>query len=81
MNEVNSLNNGNIKDSKSNGLEFALAGLGCVAIAIPFSLSAKDHLHKSIDHYNANLIGIKNTSEVKVRFMASTNSFGIKMTF
>ncbi len=83
LEEVNALENGEIKDSGSNGLGLALGALGCIVASIPFNLAARDHLHNAIDQYNADLKRVGSSCPPPVRFnlMVKANGLSLRMTF
>ena len=78
IDEMNSLNG-----NKNEGLGLAIAGLGCIDIAFSFGLSAKDHLHKSIDLYNANIKEsvMRETPPPHFKLIVKANTLSIQMTF
>lgn len=88
LNTANELENGNLPTNEEEtasaaaGLGWLAGGVLCVAVAIPFGISSKKHLSKSIQLYNLEAAKTESGCKpVKFDVAAGINRIGISMEF
>ena len=80
LKQADALNEGQILSSSTSGLGLALLGLTCVVVSVPFSISAKKHLNKSIDNYNSSIVNA-GRNPVEIELMVHAQGLGLQIKF